>query len=135
MTHCPPPRPVRCPRNGSPPRGTCPGDTLAPPQGTPPRLAPHRTRTGRPYPPRLPGHCSGGTRGPFDNAELRALYGIHASTPSSKLVAALREHFQDVIRSRLFAVVPLPHAATTEIFAAAARGARQPQDTDHGRPC
>ena len=54
--------------------------------------------------------------GPFDDAELRALYGKDASTPSSELVAALREHLQDVNPSRLFAVVPLPHAATTEIF-------------------
>ena len=54
--------------------------------------------------------------GPFDDAELRALYGIHASTPSSELVATLREHPRDVDPNRLFAVVPLPHAATTEIF-------------------
>ena len=30
--------------------------------------------------------------GPFDDAEMRALYGINASTASSELVAALREH-------------------------------------------
>ena len=54
--------------------------------------------------------------GPSDDAELRALYGIHASTPSSQLVAALWEHLRDVNPNRLFAVVPLPHAATTEIF-------------------
>ena len=53
---------------------------------------------------------------PFDGAELRAVYGIHANTPSSGLVAALREHLQDVNTNRLFAVVPLPHAATTDIF-------------------
>ena len=53
---------------------------------------------------------------PFDDAELSALYGIHASTTSSELVATLREHLRDVNRNRLFAVVPLPHAATTEIF-------------------
>ena len=40
-----------------------------------------------PPPPRLPQQR--GT-GPFDDAELRALYGIHASTPSSELVATLR---------------------------------------------
>ena len=34
--------------------------------------------------------------GPSDDAELRALYGIHATTPSSELVAALREHLRDV---------------------------------------
>ena len=53
---------------------------------------------------------------PFDDAELRAVYGMHANTPSSGLVAALREHLQDVKSKRLFAVVPLPHAATTDIF-------------------
>ena len=53
---------------------------------------------------------------PFDDAELRALYGIHASASSSGLVAALREHFQDGNPKRLFAVVPPPHAATTDIF-------------------
>ena len=66
-----------------------------------------------PPPPRPPQQR--GT-GPFDDAELRALYGIGASTPSSELVAALREHLRDVNSNRLFGVVPLPHAATTEIF-------------------
>ena len=61
-----------------------------------------------------PAHQRG--TGPFDFAELRALCGIHASTASSELVAALREHLCDVNPNRLFAVVPLPHAATTEIF-------------------
>ena len=51
-----------------------------------------------------------------DDAELRALHGIHASTASSELVATLREHLRDVDPNRLFAVFPLPHAATTEIF-------------------
>ena len=54
--------------------------------------------------------------GPFDDAELRALYGIHATAPSGELVAALREYLKDVNPSRIFAVVPLLHAATTEIF-------------------
>ena len=66
-----------------------------------------------PPPPRPP--QQGGT-GPFDDAEPRALCGIHASTPSSELVATLWEHHRDVDPNRLFAVVPLPHAATTEIF-------------------
>ena len=52
----------------------------------------------------------------FCDAELRAVYDIHANTPSSGLVTALQEHFQDVDQNRLFAVVPLPHAATTDIF-------------------
>ena len=54
--------------------------------------------------------------GPFDDAELRALYAIHASTPSSELVATLREHLRDVDQDRLFALVPLRHAASTRIF-------------------
>ena len=54
--------------------------------------------------------------GPFDDAEPWAIYGIHATTPSSELVAALQEHLHDVNPNRLFAVVVLPHAATTEIF-------------------
>ena len=45
-----------------------------------------------------------------------ALYSIHATTGSSGLVAALREHLQDINPSRLFAMVSLPHAATTDIF-------------------
>ena len=69
--------------------------------------------TMHPPPPRPPQQR--GT-GPSDDAELRALYGIHASTPSSELVATLREHLRDVNPNRLFVVVPLPHAATTEIF-------------------
>ena len=44
------------------------------------------------------------------------LYNIHASTPSSELVATLREHLRNVDPNRLFAVVPLPHAPTTQIF-------------------
>ena len=65
-----------------------------------------------PPPPRPPDWRN---KGPFDNAELRALYGIHATAPSSELVAALLEHLQDVEPSRLFAVVPRPHTPTTEI--------------------
>ena len=63
-----------------------------------------------PRPPQRP------STGPFDDAELRALNGIHPTTPSSKLVAALREHLRDVNPNRVFAVVPLPHASTTGIF-------------------
>ena len=66
-----------------------------------------------PPPPRPPQRRN---TGPFDNAELRALYGIHATAPCSELVPALREHLQDGNLSKLFDVVPLPHAATTEIF-------------------
>ena len=53
---------------------------------------------------------------PFDDAELTALYSMHAIAPSSGLVAALREHHKDVNPNRFFAVVPLPHVATTDIF-------------------
>ena len=66
-----------------------------------------------PLPPRPPQQR--GTD-PFDEAELRALYDIHASTPSSELVATLWEHLRNVDPNRLFAVVPLPHAPTTRIF-------------------
>ena len=51
VAHRPPPRPVRCPSNGSPQRQMCLRDDLAQIQGTPPQMAPHRTRTGRPCPP------------------------------------------------------------------------------------
>ena len=67
-------------------------------------------------PPPAPRPPQQRSTGPFDHAELRALNGINATTPSSELMAALREHLRDVNRNRLFAVVPLQHAATTEIF-------------------
>ena len=67
-----------------------------------------------PLPPPRPLQQPG--RGPFDDAELRALYSIRATTTSSELVAALWEHLRDVNPNRLFAVVPLPHAVTTENF-------------------
>ena len=51
----------------------------------------------------------------IDEAQLRAVYYIHANTPSSGLVAALLEHLQDVNRDWHFDVVPLPHAASTDI--------------------
>ena len=66
-----------------------------------------------PPPPRPPQQ---GGAGPFHDAQLRALYGIHASRPSSELVATLRGHLRDVDPNRIFAVVPLPHAETTRIF-------------------
>ena len=66
-----------------------------------------------PPPPRPPQRRS---TGPFDDAELRALYGIHATAPSIELVPALREPLQDVNPSRLLARVPLPHASTTKVF-------------------
>ena len=51
----------------------------------------------------------------FDEAELRAVYDIHANTTPCGLLAALRGHLQDFNPNRLFAVVPLPHAASTDI--------------------
>ena len=92
--------------------GGHPGTTSRHPSTTSAALDQDRV-TMLPPPPRPPQQR--GT-GPLDDAELRALYGIHASTPSSELVATLREHLRDVDPNRLFAVVPLPHAATTEIF-------------------
>ena len=67
-------------------------------------------------PPPLPRPPQRRSTGFFDDAELRAIYGIHATTRSSKLVTAIREHLQHVNPNRLFAVVCLPHAPTTEIF-------------------
>ena len=92
--------------------GGHPGTTSRHPSPTSATLDQNRV-TMPPPPPRAPQQR--GT-GPFDDAELRALYGIHASTPSSELVAALRTQLRDVNPNRLFAVVPLPHTATTEIF-------------------
>ena len=51
----------------------------------------------------------------LDETEMRAVYDIHANTLSCGLQAALREHLQEVNPNRLFTVVPLPHAASTDI--------------------
>ena len=66
-----------------------------------------------PPPPRPPQQKN---TDPFEDAELRALYGIHATAPSSGLAAASQEHLQNVNPHRLLAVVPLLHAATSDIF-------------------
>ena len=79
------------------------------PSGT----TPDQDRETMPPPPRRPPQRN---TDQFDDAELRAIYDVHANTPSSGLVAALREHLQDLDPNRLFAVVPLPHTATTDIF-------------------
>ena len=68
----------------------------------------------------------------FDEVELRAVYNIHANTPSCGLVAALRGQIQDVNPNRLFAVVRQPHAASTDISvrqlqALVTPGCRSPQ--------
>ena len=92
--------------------GVHPGTTSQHPSPTSASL--DQDRVILPPPPPRPPQQRG--TGPFDDTELRALYSIQASTPSSKLVAALQEHLRHVNPSRLFAVVPLPHAATTEMF-------------------
>ena len=73
--------------------------------------------------------------GPFDYTELRALYGIHTTTPSSGLVTALREHLCDVDPNRPFAVVPLPHAAPTEIFVRQLQALVTPGTQVSDEPC
>ena len=92
--------------------GGHPGTTSRHPSPTSATL--HQDRVTMPPPPPRPPQQRG--TGFFNDAELRALYSIHATTPSSELVAALREHLLDVNPNRLFAVVLLPHAATTEVF-------------------
>ena len=88
--------------------------STAPGHASPTGATPDQDRETMPPPtPRQPQRRN---TGPFDDAELRALCGIHATAASSELVAALQEHLQGVNPSRLFSVVPLPHAATTEIF-------------------
>ena len=104
------------PATGTPHGVRALGDNRAPPHGTPSRLTRHWTKTGWTCLPRPPDRHSNGARVPFYEAELRALYDIHASTPSSELVATLREHLRNVDPNGLFAVVPLPHAPTTQIF-------------------
>ena len=49
----------------------------------------------------------------FDGGELWTIYNIHTDTPPCRLVAALQRHLQDINPKRLFAVVPLPHATST----------------------
>ena len=92
--------------------GGHPGTTSRHP--SPAGAALDQDRVAMPPPPPRPPQQRGA--GPFDDAELRALYDIQPSTPSSEPVATLREHLRDVDPNRLFTVVPLPHAATTEIF-------------------
>ena len=108
--------PCSMPRQREPPTeyvpGGHPGATSRHP--SPADAALDQDRVVMPPPPPRPPQQRG--TGPFDEAELRALYDIRASTPSGELVATLHEHLRNVNRNRLFAVVPLPHAPTTEIF-------------------
>ena len=74
--------------------------------------------------------------GPFDNAELRALYGIHASTPSRELVAALREHLRDVPnRHQALCRGPPATRRNNRNLCGAAPGARHPRGTGLRQPC
>ena len=101
----------REPSTGNVPRGD-PG--TAPGHPSPTGATRDQDREATPPPP--PRSQQRRNRGPFDDVELRALYGIHATAASSELVPALGEHLKDVHPTRLFAVVPLPHAATTNVF-------------------
>ena len=118
----------REPSTGNVPGGH-PGTTPGHPSAT--GATPDQDRETMPPPPPRPPQRR--NTDPFDDAELRALYGIHATAPSSGLVAALREHLHDVNPNRLFAVVPLPHAATTDIFVRQLQALVAPgtQITDH----
>ena len=108
--------PCSMPRQREPPTeyvpGGQPGATSWHP--SPADAALDQDRVAMPPPPPRPPQQRG--TDPFDEAELRALHNIHASTPSSELVATLREHLRNVDPNRLFAVVFLPHAPTTKIL-------------------
>ena len=98
------------PSTGSVPEGrpeTAPGHPS--PTGTTPD---QDLETMPPPPPRPPQQRNTDL---FDGEELRAMYDIHANPPPCGLVGALRGNLQDVNPNRLFAVVPLPHAASTDI--------------------
>ena len=76
-----------------------------------------------PAPPRPPERSN---TGPFDDAELRALYGIHATAPSSRLVAAHPEHLRDVNPSKLFAVAPCRTPQQPTSFCGSSRSSSPP---------
>ena len=71
----------------------------------------------------------------FDEAEMKAVRDIHANKPSCGLVAALREHLHNVHPNRLFAVVPLPYAASTDISVRQLQALVTPRIADRGLPC
>ena len=104
------------PQQRGPSSGNVPGGQPGTTPGHPSPAGARPDQDRETMPPPAPRPLQRRNTDPFDNAELRALYGIHATAPSSGLLAALREHLQDVNPNRLFAVVPLPHAATTDIF-------------------
>ena len=101
--------PQREPSTGNVPEGhlgTTPGHPS--PTGT----TPDQDRETMPPPPPRPPQRN--NMDLFDETELSAVYNIQANTPLCGLVAALREHLQDVNPNRLLAVVPLLHAASTD---------------------
>ena len=108
--------PCSMPRQREPPTEYLPGGQPGATSGqpSPADAALDQERVAMPPPPPRPPQQQG--TDPFDYAELKKLYDIHASTPSSELVATLRKHLRNVDPNRLFAVVPLPHAPTTQIF-------------------
>ena len=92
------------------------------PEGHPDTAPGHPSQTGttpdkdrETMPPRPPTPQQRRNRDLFDGEELRTVYDIHVNTPPCRLVAALRRHLQNINPNRLFAVVPLPHAASTDI--------------------
>ena len=72
-----------------------PGTTLGHPSPT--SATPNQDRETIPHPPPRPPQRR--RTDPFDVAELRRLYGIQATTPSSELVAALWDHLQTSTRA------------------------------------
>ena len=79
------------PQQREPSTGNVPGGHpgTAPGHPSPAGATPDQDRETMPPPAPRPPQPS--NTGPFDDAELRALYGIHATAPPSELVAALRE--------------------------------------------
>ena len=52
---------------------------------------------------------------PLEREELKTIYDIHANTTPRGPVGGLGRHLHDINQNRLFAVVPLPHAAAADI--------------------
>ena len=84
-----------------------------------------------PQPPRPPQR---GSTGPFDDAALRALYGIQATTPSSELVESPPGTPPGRQPERALRRGPPAARRNNRNLCAAAPGARRPRDTDRGRP-
>ena len=92
------------------------------PEGQPDTTQGHPSRTGttpeqdrEAMPPPAPRPPQQRDTDPLDREGLGAIYDIHANTPPCELVATLWRHHQDINPNRLFAVVPLLHAAATNI--------------------